>query len=82
MGQVTLFCVIVDCPQGVFSIQIDTNRSLGHLKDAIKADNSILIRCDAIDMQLFLTKREGGHGAWMTQESVHKALLKPGGCND
>uniref|UniRef100_A0AAV1TQT5 Crinkler effector protein N-terminal domain-containing protein n=1 Tax=Peronospora matthiolae TaxID=2874970 RepID=A0AAV1TQT5_9STRA len=76
MGHVTLFYAIVGGPQSIFSVRIDTNRSLGHLKNTIKAEKPSMIHCDVIDMQLFLTKRDGGHGAWMTEEVVQQGVTE------
>ena len=38
-----------------------------------------MIQCDASDLQAFVTKKEGGHGAWMTQESVQQDVTETRG---
>ncbi|KAG3107680.1 hypothetical protein PC129_g25541 [Phytophthora cactorum] len=54
---VQLFCAIVG-EAGTFPVDIDQNKSVGHLKDAIKEKNAATITCDAKDLQLFLAKKK------------------------
>ncbi|KAG4221161.1 hypothetical protein PC116_g30362, partial [Phytophthora cactorum] len=61
---VTLFCAVVGVAGSAFPVDIDANKSVGHLKDAIKEKNAATITCDAKDLQLFLAKKGG---AWLTQ---------------
>ncbi|KAG2812402.1 hypothetical protein PC113_g23562, partial [Phytophthora cactorum] len=64
---VTLYCVIVGVGGSAFPVDIDASLSVGHLKKAIKAENSATITCDAKDLQLFLAKKDEGRGPWLTQ---------------
>ncbi|KAL3664767.1 hypothetical protein V7S43_019067 [Phytophthora oleae] len=55
---VTLFCAIVGEQGSAFSVDIDTNKSVDHLKKAIKAEKPNKIKCDADELQLFLAKKD------------------------
>ncbi|KAG3116858.1 hypothetical protein C6341_g27579 [Phytophthora cactorum] len=71
---VTLYCVIVGVGGSAFPVDIDASLSVGHLKKAIKAENSATITCDAKDLQLFLAKKDGGAGAWLTEKDVKEGV--------
>ncbi|KAG3006176.1 hypothetical protein PC119_g15049 [Phytophthora cactorum] len=46
--------------------------SLSH--EAIKAESSATTTCDAKDLQLFLAKKDGGAGAWLTEKDVKEGV--------
>ncbi|KAG3231542.1 hypothetical protein PI124_g23361 [Phytophthora idaei] len=62
-----LFCAIVG-EAGTFPVDVDQNKSVGHLKKAIKAENSGTITCDAKDLQLFLAKK---NSVWLRDDNSH-----------
>ncbi|KAG4235996.1 hypothetical protein PC116_g15903, partial [Phytophthora cactorum] len=72
---VTLYCVIVGVGGSAFPVDIDASLSVGHLKKAIKAENSATITCDAKDLQLFLGKKDGG---WLSSLTEDVKQLKKG----
>ncbi|KAG2818064.1 hypothetical protein PC112_g12794 [Phytophthora cactorum] len=41
---------------------------------AIKAESSATTTCDAKDLQLFLAKKDGGAGAWLTEKDVKEGV--------
>ncbi|KAG3123409.1 hypothetical protein PI126_g23723, partial [Phytophthora idaei] len=70
---VTLYCAVVGVAGSAFPVDIDENKSVGHLKDAIKAKNSddpTLKNIAAKNLQLFLAKKDKGRGAWLTEEEA------------
>ncbi|EEY62084.1 Crinkler (CRN) family protein, partial [Phytophthora infestans T30-4] len=67
---VTLYCVVVGVAGSAFPVDIDENKSVGHLKDAIKEKNAWTITCDAKNLQLFLAKKKKGAGVWLTENDV------------
>ena len=61
---ITLFCAIVGVQGSAFPVDIDTNKSVGHLKKAIKVEKPNDFKdVDADKLQLFLAK--GDDGAWL-----------------
>ncbi|KAL3662903.1 hypothetical protein V7S43_011851 [Phytophthora oleae] len=66
---VTLFCAIVGEQGSAFSVDIDTNKSVDHLKKAIKAEKMYQFPADKL--QLFLAKTDG---AWLTEKDVKKGV--------
>ncbi|KAG2933313.1 hypothetical protein PC114_g1464 [Phytophthora cactorum] len=71
---VKLFCAIVGEAGSAFEVKIDDDESVSALKDAIKAKNKRTITCDAKDLQLFLAKKDGGTGAWLTEKDVKEGV--------
>ncbi|KAL3656363.1 hypothetical protein V7S43_018737 [Phytophthora oleae] len=69
---VKLFCAIVGEQGSAFSVDIDTNKSVDHLKKAIKAKNED-IACPARKLQLFLAKTDG---AWLPDDDTLDAMLQ------
>ncbi|KAG4035969.1 hypothetical protein PC123_g28463 [Phytophthora cactorum] len=59
---VTLFCAVVGVAGSAFPVDIDANKSVGHLKKAITKDQKYDFA--ASKLQLFLAKKGG---AWLTQ---------------
>ena len=79
MVQVTLICAIVGLPQSTFVVDIDTDRSVAHLKDAIKAKNAVDVLCDARELRLFLAKKDG---AWLRDDGDLNKLIQTEGFLD
>ncbi|EEY65423.1 crinkler (CRN) family protein [Phytophthora infestans T30-4] len=73
---VTLYCVVVGVAGSAFPVDIDENKSVGHLKDAIKEKNASTITCDAKNLQLFLAK--AGGNAWLSSLTEDVKKLKKG----
>ncbi|EEY67520.1 Crinkler (CRN) family protein, partial [Phytophthora infestans T30-4] len=73
---VTLYCVVVGVAGSAFPVDIDENKSVGHLKDAIKEKNASTITCDAMNLQLFLAK--AGGNAWLSSLTEDVKKLKKG----
>ncbi|KAG3131488.1 hypothetical protein PI126_g20036 [Phytophthora idaei] len=69
---VTFYCAIVGVAGSAFPVDIDESRSVGHLKKAIKEENSSTITCDAKDLQLFLAKKDG---AWVDEDEAAAVTL-------
>ncbi|KAG2766625.1 hypothetical protein PC111_g25115, partial [Phytophthora cactorum] len=66
---VLLNCALVGVAGSAFPVDIDENKSVGHLKDAIKAKKPNDFKdVDADKLQLFLAKTEGG--AWLAGAGV------------
>nr|BAP69148.1 RxLR effector candidate protein [Hyaloperonospora arabidopsidis Emoy2] len=79
MVQVSLYCAIVRLPQCTFVVDIDTDRSVAHLKDAIKAKNAVDVRCDAGELRLFLAKKDG---VWLRDDGDLDKLIQTEGFLD
>ena len=79
MVQVSLYCAIVGLPQSTFVVDIDTNRSVAHLKKAIKEDNAVDVRCDARKLRLFLAKKDG---VWLRDDGDLDKLIQTEGFLD
>ena len=79
MVQVSLICAIVGLPQSTFVVDIDTDRSVAHLKDAIKAENAAGVRCDARELRLFLAKKDG---VWLRDDGDFDKLIQTEGFLD
>uniref|UniRef100_A0AAV1TLS7 Crinkler effector protein N-terminal domain-containing protein n=1 Tax=Peronospora matthiolae TaxID=2874970 RepID=A0AAV1TLS7_9STRA len=79
MVQVTLLCAIVGISNSVFLVKIDTDRSVAHLKDAIKAKNAVDVLCDARELRLFLAKKDG---AWLRDDGDLYRLIQTQGILD
>uniref|UniRef100_A0AAV1UA92 Crinkler effector protein N-terminal domain-containing protein n=1 Tax=Peronospora matthiolae TaxID=2874970 RepID=A0AAV1UA92_9STRA len=73
MVQVTLCCAFVGRTRSVSVVDIYTGRSVAHLKEAIKEENQVKVKCDASDLQLFLAKRDG---AWLVYDDSFKHLMQ------
>nr|AAY43408.1 CRN-like CRN14 [Phytophthora infestans] len=73
---VTLYCVVVGVAGSAFPVDIDENKSVGHLKYAIKEKNASTITCDAKNLQLFLAK--AGGNAWLSSLTEDVKKLKKG----
>ncbi|TDH71656.1 hypothetical protein CCR75_001066 [Bremia lactucae] len=72
---ITLFCAILSAAEVAFPVNIDAEATVGHLKDAVKAKNSVTIFCDAKDLQLFLGKKNEGRGAYVTQCEAQSSVV-------
>ncbi|POM71954.1 Crinkler (CRN) family protein [Phytophthora palmivora] len=70
MVKISLKCVIVG-HAGTFDVTIDDGKKVSVLKKVIKDENPATIKCDAKDLQLFLTKKDG---AWLTEADVKKGV--------
>ncbi|KAG3130911.1 hypothetical protein PC128_g26675 [Phytophthora cactorum] len=57
-----------------FEVKIDDAESVSTLKKAIKAEKPNKIQCDADELQLFLVKKDGGAGAWLTEKDVKEGV--------
>ncbi|KAE9004808.1 hypothetical protein PR002_g16953 [Phytophthora rubi] len=64
---VKLFCAIAGVAGIVFSVKIDEGNTVAKLKKKIKKENKRRVKCDALDLQLFLAKRK-------TKESVKEEM--------
>eukprot|EP00644_Phytophthora_capsici_P016688 jgi/Phyca11/50944/gw1.47.206.1 len=73
---VTVFCAIVGVPRSVFSVKIDENESVAELKKAIKKEIPARFQCDAMDLQLYLTKKGD---VWLTEAHVKEGLSDTSG---
>ncbi|POM74956.1 Crinkler (CRN) family protein [Phytophthora palmivora] len=71
MVKISLGCAIVG-HAGTFDVTIDDGERVSVLKKVIKEKNPATITCDAKDLQLFLTKMEGG--TWLTEADVKKGV--------
>ncbi|KAG4218007.1 hypothetical protein PC116_g33513, partial [Phytophthora cactorum] len=71
---VKLFCAIVGEAGSVFEGKIGDAESVSALKKAIKAEKPNKIQCDADELQLFLAKKDGGAGAWLTEKYVKEGV--------
>ncbi|KAG3117537.1 hypothetical protein C6341_g27531 [Phytophthora cactorum] len=71
---VLLNCALVGVAGSAFPVDIDENKSVGHLKDAIKAKKPNDFKdVDADKLQLFLAKTEGG--AWLAGAGVAAVMV-------
>ncbi|KAL3661852.1 hypothetical protein V7S43_013146 [Phytophthora oleae] len=70
---VTLFCVIVGVKGDAFSVDIDTNKTVDHMKDAIKTKKMYQFPAD--ELQLFLAKKDG---AWLSSTDPDVISLRRG----
>ncbi|OWZ10988.1 Crinkler (CRN) [Phytophthora megakarya] len=68
---VKLHCAIVGIAGITFPVDIDENKTVGDLKDAIKNQSDGIITCDARELQLFLAKKGVG---WLTENDVKKGI--------
>ncbi|OWY95983.1 Crinkler (CRN) [Phytophthora megakarya] len=68
-----LCCALVGARGSVFSVKIDANESVATLKDAIqkKKKQNVLKNVDAMNLQLFLAKKDG---VWLTEVDVKKGV--------
>ncbi|KAE9342135.1 hypothetical protein PF008_g10293 [Phytophthora fragariae] len=65
---VTLYCTVVGVAGSAFPVDIDETLCVGDLKDAIK--DKTTYQFPAYELQLFLAKKDKGHGAWLTEEEA------------
>ncbi|KAL7681706.1 putative protein kinase-like domain superfamily [Plasmopara halstedii] len=73
----TLYCAVVGEVGSAFPVDIDASLSVGHLKDAIKnknLDDPTLRNVAPKNLQLFLAKKDKGHGAWVTEEEAMRGV--------
>ncbi|POM74721.1 LOW QUALITY PROTEIN: Crinkler (CRN) family protein [Phytophthora palmivora] len=63
--------ISADRHAGTFDVTIDDDEKVSVLKKVIKDENPATIKCDAKDLQLFLTKKDG---AWLTEADVKKGV--------
>ncbi|CAI5739710.1 unnamed protein product [Peronospora destructor] len=74
---VNLICAIVGTKESVFSVDIDANQSVGHLKNAIKAEKANDLKdVDADKLRLFPAKTEDG--TWLSSSTEDVKKLKEG----
>ncbi|KAL3665122.1 hypothetical protein V7S43_009754 [Phytophthora oleae] len=73
---VTVFCAIVGVAGSVFSVKIDENESVAGLEKAIKKENPNTFQCNAMDLQLFLTKKGN---VWLREAHVKKGVSDTSG---
>ncbi|POM81076.1 Hypothetical protein PHPALM_1009 [Phytophthora palmivora] len=66
MVKMNLFCLIVGDKGSTFSVKVKNNATVDDVKKAVKKKNDD-IDCDAKDLQLFLTKK---NGEWLTENDV------------
>ncbi|KAG2766561.1 hypothetical protein Pcac1_g22129 [Phytophthora cactorum] len=75
---VTLYCAVVGVAGSAFPVDIDVNKSVGHLKKAIKEENlddPTLKNVAAKDLQLFLAKKGD---AWLPDDDPAALELEEG----
>ncbi|KAK1938141.1 hypothetical protein P3T76_009291 [Phytophthora citrophthora] len=65
---VKLFCAIVGTQGSAFPVNIGESESVGDLKKAIKVEKMYQFPAD--ELQLFLSKKDKGEGAWLSEEDV------------
>ncbi|KAG4036565.1 hypothetical protein PC123_g27866 [Phytophthora cactorum] len=70
---ITLYCAVVGVAGSAFPVDIDENKSVGHLKDAIKEKKMYQFPAD--ELQLFLAKKGDGAGAWLTEKDVKEGTM-------
>eukprot|EP00644_Phytophthora_capsici_P006630 jgi/Phyca11/508614/fgenesh2_kg.PHYCAscaffold_36_\ len=74
---VKLFCAIVGAQGSAFPVDIDTTKSVDHLKDVIKTKNKITLKnIDASDLQLFMTKTKDG--PWLRSDDSDVISMRSG----
>ena len=71
---VKLFCMVVGETGSAFPVNIDVNKSVGHLKDAIKLEQ--MYNFPACELQLFLAKTSDN--VWLQSSSHNVKSLKKG----
>nr|CCA22478.1 CRN2 [Albugo laibachii Nc14] len=64
---VPLVCAIVGGIRKVFTVNIDADTQVHFFKDAIKAEEGDLIRCDAAELTLYLAKKGAG---WFSSDDL------------
>ncbi|EEY65451.1 Crinkler (CRN) family protein [Phytophthora infestans T30-4] len=70
----TLYCVVVGVAGSAFPVDIDENKSVGHLKKAIKEEKMYQFPAD--ELKLFLAK--AGGNAWLSSLTEEVKKLKKG----
>ncbi|KAF1326915.1 Crinkler, partial [Globisporangium splendens] len=72
----TLFCILVGAEGSAFCIDIETSKTVAHLKDAIKAKKANDLKSvDADRLRLYLAKRDN---AWLPSRDADVVALKKG----
>ncbi|KAG2856756.1 hypothetical protein PC113_g11295 [Phytophthora cactorum] len=69
---VKLFCAIVGEAGSAFEVKIDDAESVSALKEVIARKLKYTGRADKL--QLFLAKKDGGAGAWLTEKDVKEGV--------
>ncbi|KAG4048798.1 hypothetical protein PC123_g15886, partial [Phytophthora cactorum] len=69
---VKLFCAIVGEAGSAFEVKIDDAESVSALKEVIAGKLKYTGRADKL--QLFLAKKDGGAGAWLTEKDVKEGV--------
>jgi hypothetical protein len=72
----TLVCALVGVQGNAFAVDVDENKFVDHLKDAIKTKNENTIMCDARELQLFLARK--GDNTWLESSTEDVKKLKKG----
>ncbi|KAG3114019.1 hypothetical protein PI126_g24733, partial [Phytophthora idaei] len=70
---ITLYCAVVSVAGSAFPVDIDENKSVGHLKKAIAEDQKYDFA--ASELQLFLAKT---NGLWLRDDDSLDAMLRSG----
>ncbi|KAL3666905.1 hypothetical protein V7S43_007854 [Phytophthora oleae] len=66
-----LFCAAVGVEGDAFSVEINEGNFVAELNVAIKATKANDLKdVDACELQLFLARKDKGHGAWLTEEEA------------
>ncbi|KAE9203158.1 hypothetical protein PF002_g21021 [Phytophthora fragariae] len=68
--KVSLTCALVGEVKSVFDVDIDDGKKVTKLKEAIKAEESEMIKCEADKMQLFLAKKGKAWLDWAEAAAV------------
>ncbi|KAL3663090.1 hypothetical protein V7S43_012030 [Phytophthora oleae] len=76
---VILFCAFVGVAGSVFEVDIDERKSVKHLKEAIKTQSDGLITVPWPTLKLFLAKKNGGGGPWLTEAEAMKGVTDTNG---
>ncbi|KAG1697061.1 hypothetical protein DVH05_017446 [Phytophthora capsici] len=68
---VLLFCVAVGAVGDAFSVEINEAKKVYYLSEAIRtAKANELKDVDACQLELYLAKKDKGHGAWLTKKEA------------
>lgn len=75
---VKLICALVGAAESPFPVDIEANQLVGDFKEAIKSDNSNSTQCDAGELQLYSTKK---NGAFLAYQNADLAELSKSNCS-
>ncbi|KAE8987702.1 hypothetical protein PR002_g21974, partial [Phytophthora rubi] len=82
MVEISLCYAVVGEPRAGSGVKIDDSARVWQLREAIAQELPDRLKCTAVELQLFLGKKDEGRGPWLTRAEVMNGVVDTNGLKE